>query len=283
MFRLKLVLFAIILLLINLAYGNQVDGNELKEESTRAVGLCDVVPTSQEPLKMLVPLYVYPGNAWDQVVSAASQIGIIAIINPNSGPLSTGPDSSYVNYMNKLNSAGVVQVGYVYTSYGERSLSAVKADIDTYVSRYPFIRGIFFDEAANGAEKVPYYAELYNYVMSKGLSHSILNPGVVPAQGYLDISTNIVIFEDYGSELSRKNYADWVKCAPNSYAKTNYKYKFSGIAHTTQLSNVNSYLSSFQNKGMGLVYVTDGAGGCCTYNSLVSYMAQEASAIRGMN
>jgi len=233
-------------------------------------------------MKMLLPLYVYPGSAWDNIISAASKIDIIAIINPNSGPTPT-PDSSYTTYMNRLDSAGVEQIGYVYTSYASRSLSAVKADIDTYKNKYPHIIGIFFDEASNDRSDVAYYRELYNYVLSKGYVHSILNPGVQPDQGYLDISTNIVIFEDYGSSVNSKSYSSWVKCAPNSAGKAGYKYKFSGIAHTTSQSNLVSYLSRFHNNGMGLVYITDGAGGCCTYNNLAAYFSAEATAIQSLN
>jgi hypothetical protein len=34
---------------------------------------------------------------------------------------------------------------------------------------------------------------------------------------------------------------------------------------------------------MGLVYVTDGASGCCTYNTLASYFSSEASAVAALN
>jgi hypothetical protein len=245
-------------------------------------GLCDIVPGKVEPMKMLLPLYVYPGSTWEAVVSAASKIDIIAIVNPNSGPTAT-PSSAYTTYMNKLKTAGAEQVGYVYTSYASRSLSAVKADIDIYKNKYPHVIGIFFDEASNKAADVAYYRELYNYVLSKGYVHSILNPGVTPDAGYLDISTNIVVFEDYGSSVNSKSYKDFVKCAPNSSSKANYKYKFSGIAHTTSQSSLASYVNKFHQSGMGLVYITDGAGGCCTYNELVSYFAAEATAIAAIN
>jgi hypothetical protein len=231
---------------------------------------------------MLLPLYVYPGSSWDQIVTAASKIDIIAIINPNSGPGSSA-SSTYVTYMNRLDAAGVEQIGYVYTSYGDRAISAVKADIDTYKNKFPHINGIFFDEASNSASDISYYRELYNYVLSKGFTHSILNPGVVPAQGYVDISTNIVVFEDYGSSVNSKSYSSFVKCAPSASQKAGYKYKFSGIAHTTSTSNFASYIERFQNSGMGLVYVTDGAGGCCTYNNMVSYFSAEVSSIQSMN
>jgi hypothetical protein len=247
------------------------------------VGLCDIVPGAQQPLKLLVPLYVYPGAAWDQVVSAASKAHVIAIINPNSGPAPSGPDSSYNTYMTKLNNAGAEMVGYVYTSYGARSINDVKADIDLYATKYPGVKGIFFDEASADASAIPFYTQAYNYVMSKGMTHSILNPGTQPAQGYVSISTNIVIFEEAGSKISTMNYASWVTCAPNAAEKANYKYKFSGIAHSTASGSVASIINSFHSKGMGLVYVTDGAAGCCTYNALTTYMSSEASSVQSMN
>jgi len=245
-------------------------------------GLCDIVPGKVEPMKMLLPLYVYPGSTWEAVVAAASKIDIVAIVNPNSGPTAT-PSSAYTTYMNKLNAAGAEQVGYVYTQYASRSISAVKADIDIYKNKYPHVIGIFFDEASNKASDVPYYRELYNYVISKGYSQSILNPGVTPDAGYLDISTNIVVFEDYGSSVNSKTYSNFVKCAPNSSAKANYKYKFSAIAHTTSQSNMASYINKFHQSGIGMVYITDGAGGCCTYNELVSYFAAQATSIASLN
>jgi hypothetical protein len=226
---------------------------------------------------------VYPGAAWDALIAAAGKVKILAIINPNSGPLAT-VDSTYATYMTKLKNAGVEMVGYVYTSYGTRDVNAVKADIDTYVSKYPLITGIFLDEAANDASKIPFYTQVYNHVMSKpGYSETILNPGVQPDQGYLAISTNIMIYENYASSLSTASFSNWVKCASNTAQKAGYKYKFSGIVHTATASNQASYISTLSNMGFGYIYITDGAGGCCTYNSLTSYFAQMASAVEALN
>jgi len=229
-------------------------------------------------------LYVYPGAAWDQVVAAANRgVQIIAIINPNSGP-SNGPDSSYRTYMQKLANAGVEMVGYVHTLWGDRSLTTVKNEIDIYASQFPGVTGIFLDEASASASDVSYYTQVYNHIMSKsGYKHSILNPGTMPDQGYVPISSNIVIFEDAGSKLNPSRYPSWVKCAPNASQKAGYKYKFSGIAHSTSQSGMASVISSMQNAGMGLVYVTDGAGGCCTYNTLASYFSAQASAVDALN
>lgn len=247
--------------------------------------LCALTPTSSEPIKILVPLYVYPGSAWDQVVTAAnSGVKIIAIINPNSGPSSSGPDSTYKTYMQKLTNAGVEMVGYVHTTYGDRSMTDVNNEVDIYASKYTGVTGIFLDEASASSSDISYYTQVYNHIMSKsGFKHSILNPGTQPDQGYVAISTNIVIFEDAGSKLSSGRFASWVKCAPNASQKAGYKYKFSGIAHTTAQGSMASVISTMQNSGMGLVYVTDGAGGCCTYNTLASYFTAEASSVKALN
>jgi len=251
--------------------------------SSEPIDLCTVTPTSSEPVKLLVPLYVYPGSAWDALIAAASQIQIVAIINPNSGPLTT-VDSSYASYMTLFANAGIEMVGYVHTSYGLRSISDVETDINTWASNYPLISGIFLDEASTSATEISYYTQVYQYVMSKpGYAHAILNPGQQPDSGYLDISTSIVVFENYGSDLASTTFSSWVNCAPSEEAQAGYKYKFTGIAHTTPAGLEAAYMQSFIDMGMGMVYVTDGEGGCCTYNSLVTYFAQEAASLQSLN
>lgn len=250
--------------------------------SSTSVGLCDIVPTSQEPIKLLVPLYVYPGSEWDTVAAGASSVATIAIINPNSGPDASGPDSSYNTYMTKLANAGVEMIGYVHTSYGDRAISDVEADIATYASKYPGLKGIFFDEASDSASELSYYTSLYNYVLQKGYTVSILNPGTQPDAGYVDISTSIVVFEDASSRLP-SSYSSFVTCAPSSAEKSGYKYKFSAIAYGAASSSASSLISKMHSSGVGMVYVTDGAAGCCTYNDLVSYYSSEVSAIKALN
>jgi hypothetical protein len=245
--------------------------------------LCALTSVASEPLKIMVPLYTYPGASWDALVAGASKVKILAIINPNSGP-ATSVDSSYSSYMTKLKNAGVEMVGYVYTSYGARDINAVKADIDTYVSKYPLITGIFLDEGANDASKISFYTQVYNYIIAKpGYKHVILNPGAQTDQGYMAITTNIMIYENYGSSLASTTLSRWVKCAPTASQKTGYKYHFSGVAHTASSSVQASYVQTLATMGMGYVYVTDGAGGCCTYNSLTSYFPALVDAVAAAN
>jgi len=226
---------------------------------------------------------VYPGTAWDELIDAADEVEIIAIINPNSGPLSS-VDSNYATYMTKFETAGIKMIGYVHTSFGTRAIADVQTDIDTWASTYPLITGIFLDEAASDSSEISYYTQVYQYVMSKtGYDQSIMNPGVEPDPGYLSISTSIVIFENFGSDLPTTTFSSTITCAPNESEKVGYKYKFSAIAHTTAVADMESYLSIMSNDGIGLVYVTDGLSGCCTYNALVSYFSTEASTLSSLN
>jgi hypothetical protein len=255
-----------------------------KATSPPNTNLCAVTPTSTEPMKLLVALYIYPGSTWTQVANAAKAgVETIAIINPNNGPDSSGPDSSYTTYMAQLTAAGVTMIGYIHTSYGARAISDVVADINTYATKYPGLSGIFVDEASASANEVSYYQQVYNAVNShSGYSNTILNPGTQPDQGYLAVSTSIVVFEDVASNWN-SNFASWVSCAPNAASKPNYKYHFAAIAYSASQSQMTSLISEFEAAGMGMVYVTDGSAGGNTYNSLPSFFSTEVSTIHSAN
>lgn len=70
------------------------------------------------------------------------------------------------------------------------------------------------------------------------------------------VSSNIMIFENYGTSLAGTSFNNYVKCAPNAAQKAGYKYRFSGIAHTAASSIQASYVQGMVNKGIGYVYVT---------------------------
>jgi hypothetical protein len=229
-------------------------------------------------------LYVDPGSAWDELVTAANAgTPIIAIINPDSGPVSSGPDSSYTTYMNKFKDAGIEMVGYIATGYGSKSVDDVNAEVDTYASKYPGLTGIFLDEGSADASDVAHYTQIYTHIMSKsGYVYDIINPGTQPDSGYLDAATNIVVFESPASQW-QASFQSWVTCAPSAAEKAGYKYKFAAIAYAASSSQVSSLISEFAQAGMGMVYVTDGSDECCVYNNLAAYFSAEASAVNSVN
>lgn len=225
------------------------------------------------PLKLLVPLYTYPDAGWDLVAAGAAFTPTVAIVNPNSGP-GNGPDDVYNTYMAKLHDAGVEMVGYVHTSYGARSLAAVKADIDKYASEFPHISGIFLDESASNDGQLPYYIEIYNYIMSfPGWKYDIINPGTVTTSGYLRASTQIVAFENEASKFPSSSNPSYASCAT--------KDRFAMIAYGATQNTMAMALSAAKAKGYyGWVYVTDGAAGGTTYNVLTSYYSAQANYLK---
>jgi len=228
-------------------------------------------------MKLLVPLYVDPGTAWNTVAASGGVVGTVAIINPDSGP-GSGPDSTYTSGMNTLNAAGVEMVGYVHTSYGARAIADVKADIDVYASQFPLLVGIFVDEVATSSSEVSYYQEVYSYIMSfPGWKYDILNPGAVPSSGYAAIATQIVTYEDTSSGFANSENPSGVSCSnKNEYAVITYA--------ASDASAMETVINAAASKGYyGWVYATSGTASGNTYGSLPSYYAQMASYIASLN
>ena len=231
-------------------------------------------PAAAEQLQALVPAYFYPvGNPyWSELDAAASQIGVTAILNPNSGP-GNSADPNYVTAVNNLEAAGGKVLGYVYTSYGSRSLAAVEADVNAYINFY-HINGIFFDEQSNSPAEVSYYNQLDNYVKSLNPAYEVIaNPGTNTVPAYLTAPTadTLVTFEDTASAYSTYTPASWTSTySPGHFANIVYgEPTTAGMLNDLQLAQANN---------AGYVYVTDDTLPN-PYDSLPSYWDQEVAAI----
>ena len=125
----------------------------------------DIVTASDPPPKMrlLVPAYFYPAGKgdkeWERLLAAPQEAGVVAIVNPASGP-GRRVDANYTNVLKQTKKSKVTLIGYVSTSYGKRKTEEVKADVDQWVRFYPGIQGIFFDEQASGTEQLEQMAAL---------------------------------------------------------------------------------------------------------------------------
>ena len=148
---------------------------------------------------IIIPLYIYPTSfAWNLIANEKivhPNVPIVTIINPNSGP-GTYQDPNYVNGINKLRSAGVTVIGYVYTSYASRPITAVEQDVRVYKTFYPNINGIMFDEMNNvaGAGHESYYSTVSNYAKAFGLSFTVGNAGA-------DVPSSFVGYVRYNPKL----------------------------------------------------------------------------------
>lgn len=178
--------------------------------------------------------------------------GAIAVMNPNSGP-GAAVDPAYTSAVSACRSHGVGVVGYVYTSYGARSASAVRADVDAYFARYP-VSGIFFDEASNSSSTQTYYASLYQYVHAKsaGKLTVVTNPGVPATTAWqLDGGTADIVNVFEGSPSS---FSSW---SPPAWVANRNPANLSAIIYgASSTSTMQSACSRASSLNLGWTYVT---------------------------
>jgi hypothetical protein len=195
----------------------------------------------------LIPAYV-PPHAIVELVRASARPRLL-VINPADGP---GADAlpAYRSAVRAAQSAGARVLGYVPTTYGERPVADVVADIDRYTSWYR-VDGIFLDEASHDVARLAYYAGLRRHIRAAADRLVVVNPGVVPAPGYFDVADVVVTFEgpyaDYGAAM--KTMPDWVRGKPPQR-----------VAHLVYGASRRQAIDAVRNpQDAGYVYVTSGS------------------------
>ncbi len=227
------------------------------------------------PMTLFVPLYVWPdlnlpSGAWNRVMAAAAKTPVVAVINPNSGPINPAPQA-FVDGVRALRAAGVRVLGYVPSGYGARAAAAVHADMDVYLAQYG-VDGIFIDEVETTNP-----ARFAGLCAHQGASWIVLNPGAAFPNAYLSgACTQAVAFE--GSEnawwmhaLSAENTA----LPPSALIALVH----SGAA---DLQSLQTSLNQAKSLGIANAYVTDRPFGPQTWNALASYFDSEAAMLGGM-
>ncbi|CAM3659061.1 spherulation-specific family 4 protein [Paracidovorax anthurii] len=167
------------------------------------------VRPTPSPLEVLVPAYFYPsaGSPWDALTAGTSaypSVAVTAILNPSNGVF-TKANPEFTAAATAFVQAGGKLLGYVYTSYGSRSASKVKGNIDKYLSLYGqgLISGIFIDEMSTETRRLAYYRDLFNYIKGKDASLRVVgNPGTMPNAAYADIADTFVTFENQSEQFA---------------------------------------------------------------------------------
>jgi hypothetical protein len=244
----------------------------------------------------VVPSYFYPGtggpggvgDGWAAMAAAAPNIPLIAVLNPNSGPLAGPADPNYTTAMTNLENASGKTVAYVFTDDGGTPLASVESQIGTYLTQYgTLIDGFYLDGMSVTPSTLSYYQSIDAYI--KGLSPGFTvvgNPGqpylngVSPAN-YLTTADIFDLFEGPGtapmSDPGFNNYP---------YGQTWYQsYPAGGFDNTIydvpSESAMVADVSTAAGLNAGYVYVTDqGAGN--PYAQLPSYWDQEVAAITSL-
>jgi hypothetical protein len=229
-------------------------------------------PAKAAVVDLLIPAYANPccddGPAmWSNLESAAASpnFKVNVIFNPASGP-GTSVDPNYLSNgqgpLVDVRAAGATVYGYVATTYGDKSLGTVKAEIDKYFDTLyaGHVDSIFFDEMSNDLVKVGYYQELRDYVRSKNAGAKVIgNPGTpftfssgttafTPAD-YAASMDVLVIFENTGSQYLNNYFApSWGGNLPADH--------FGHLVHSQGTWN-DDLIALAASRNAGLVYITD--------------------------
>jgi hypothetical protein len=225
-------------------------------------------------MKSVIPAYIYPGSAWNSFMTSASAAKTHSIIaNPNNGP-GTSADANYKTYIKKTQAAGVKVLGYVATTWGARSSSLVKADIDRWYSLYN-VDGIFFDEGAVASNKVSYYKAIADHVRSKSTSSKrfvMFNPGTYyQTSAYVPLADSHMVWENAYSAYSSFSMPSWVRNYPAS--------KFCHVVHTTPSNKMTSAISLAKQRNVGYLFVTDDVM-ANPYDRMPSYWTSFVSSLK---
>jgi hypothetical protein len=214
----------------------------------------------------LIPAYLPPHALVDLATGPVRPR--VVVINPANGP---GQDAHapYGRAVWAAQDAGARVLGYVPTTYGQRPLRDVEADIDRYDTWYG-VDGIFLDEVAHTAAELPYYDALSRHIRASRGRFVVLNPGMVPAPGYFDLADVVVTYEgtyaDYAGALERM--PAWVARQPAQR-----------MAHLVYGASREQALSAVTNPArVGFVYATSGSLPD-PWRALPSYLHEEEEAL----
>lgn len=278
-------------------HSQQTPTSELKQMTIAARKPKLKAPQSDYPpkLRILLPLYIYPNwydkdkYVWQQVVNAAKQVSIVAIINPNSGPDRAPPNIDYQQGIQDLRQVGVQILGYVPSKYAKRDLHEIETDIALY-TKYFHVDGIFIDEVATAPDKLSYYRQIYQYIKSQpqhlsstaNLSYNVvINPGTDIDESFLrqGAADTIVLFEN-----RQKN---WTNYHPPAYVKKYSFQHFAALVHTTaNLNLMKSTVDRAVQNGFGYIYITNDSTDTANHNpwdSLPNYWQAQVNYIQQLN
>jgi hypothetical protein len=220
---------------------------------------------------IIIPAYIAPPNAsFTAIINAKNANPLVptyVILNPSNGPGGSA-QSAYTTVIGQLQSAKIEVLGYVFTSYGGRPLATVEADVDSWVSFYPTIDGIFNDEMSNILTDLSYYQSLNAYEHGKPLGYTVGNPGANTPLAFFtgNAMDNIMISETNGMPST--------SIVQN--AGVGNRTQKSIIVYNVPFSTGNFNLSKIYNR---LVYMSD-ANDPDPYNAITSYLSTEMAALR---
>ncbi len=223
-------------------------------------------------LRMVVPAYYAPGPAWQTIIAAAPTVGMI-IFNPANGP-GTATDPNYTSAIAQARAAGILVLGYVATSYGQRPEADIMADVTKYYDLYA-PSGIYFAEgpmAADCTNLESEYRDLTNLAKSRD-SKAYLAIGTRFCPSFIEFSDLMVEFAEDWTTYQSYTVPTWMPA--------NSPERFCQFINSVPPEEASHALSMAVNNGAGWVFATDGVQPN-PWGGLPSYWQQELDALRAL-
>lgn len=238
-------------------------------------------PPPDPRVRLLVPAYFYPSGdglqSWRRLIDSASRAPIVAIVNPDSGP-GKRVDENYNALFRLARPSKLTPIGYVTLSYGKRPLSAVRADVDSWLHFYPDVRGIFFDEQPSQPELAGFALDAFAYARSK-IDRALLvtNPGTRCAREYLAArDAPVACLFEHETGFDQYALPDWAEgLGDDRFAVLLYRVKSPAAMRQAVAEAVR--------KRSGYLYVTDADDAPTPWDRLPSYWEDELRALEQIN
>ncbi|KAF9461382.1 Spherulation-specific family 4-domain-containing protein [Collybia nuda] len=182
-------------------------------------------------------------SGWSQVISSISanpQTRFFSIVNPSDGPGKNGsqPTDAYRQCIQRLRPhSNAITLGYINTDNGNKNMTLVTFEIDTYAGWNSAYRptGIFFDAVLSEESSFKSYKQYATYARDKGFNFIGLDPGEEPQPDYFGIADLVNVYESNyakfqidkdvvsdGLSTPTSNQSVWLTNAPvnESYTET---------------------------------------------------------------
>jgi hypothetical protein len=210
------------------------------------------VQSSKDNYAYIIPLYSYPVGTyeqeWRRLYNLTTVNDVFVIVNVSNGP-GVNTDPNFLNAIITLKSRGFKVIGYVWTSYGGRSLEDVKNDMDKWLNFYGSERidGFFIDEVV---ENYDYYREVFQHARSRN-KLVVLNPGTNMDVSFFAIADKIVVFEHSLTRFENFRYANYTGLDPKRVCT---------IVYETPQDKVSYVENKAKQNNSGCLYIHDRGG-----------------------
>jgi Spherulation-specific family 4/Glycosyl hydrolase family 26 len=248
--------------------------SRLKEKpGTISCPIYEKIEARPTQLRLLVPAYFDPGGSgakyWDALITAARDVEVVAIANPNNGPGSKSNDD-YKRYIEKAAAHGVTVLGYVRTNYGKIPVKEVDEDIRRWLDWYEPVSGVFFDEQTaddkdedSGKDMISHYRELFDHARKRLAKRCggliISNPGTVCSERYLtEARADVLCLYESPEKREKPGGKPFRDFTPPAWMKNHKPHHFASLVlQVESVDTMKEYLRKAASDGFGYAYMTE--------------------------